>query len=99
VSPKAKWFAEALSWSAVLAVLITGALHVLAVTLPEHYSSHGARQASAMEQRVNAFSAFWLNNSPWFPAVLAAVCFALSSALWLLARRAKFSTPHDSGAG
>ena len=63
-------------------VLWIKALHVLAVKLPEHFSAHGARQASAMEQKANAFSNFWLTNALWFPGVVAGACFILASALW-----------------
>jgi hypothetical protein len=99
VNPKAKRFAQAFSWSAIFAIVITGAVHALAVTLPEHLSSRGARRPSVFEQRANAFSSVWLENSPVLPAVVAAGCFVLIALLWLALSRPKASSPPDSGAG
>jgi hypothetical protein len=99
VNPKAKRFAEAISWGAVFAVAITGAIHVAAVKLPEHFSARGGRQASAMEQKANAFSSYWLGHSPVLPAEVTIACFVLFAVLWLLLRRPKVSTPRGSGAG
>ncbi len=87
--------AEALLWSVIIGVVITGGVHVAAMVLPDWFSGHGAKQ-SALESFVARFSEYWLMNALWLAGAVAAV--ACVTVFALLSRRFKFSSPPDNGA-
>jgi hypothetical protein len=88
--------AEALLWSVLISVLITGAVHAAATLLPNWFSARHARQ-SAVEATAARFSEYWLMNALWLGGVVTLLCFAAVFALMCL--RAKASSQRDSGAG
>ena len=92
---KTSWV-DAILWSFLAAVLVTGIAHALAVVLPDQLSKGAARQASSFEKLANRFSEYWLTNVTWLAAVVAAIAFGLT--LPLLLKRAKSSSRRDSGA-
>jgi len=87
---------DAVLWSLLVAVLVTGIVHGLAVVLPDQLSAGAARQMSSFEKFVNRFSEYWLTNVTWLAALVAVLSFAL--VLPLLLRRAKSASRRDSGA-
>jgi len=88
--------AEALLWSLIIAVVITGAVHAAAMLLPDWFSARQTRQSS-MEATATRFSEYWLMNALWLGGVVAFACFALVFAV--MCWRAKSSSRRDSGAG
>jgi hypothetical protein len=86
--------AEALLWSVILGVIITGAVHAAAMILPDWLSSRNAKQ-SALEAAVARISEFWLMNALWLGGGLIFLASVLAFAL--LAWRLKFSNQRGSG--
>ena len=89
--------ADAVLWSFLVAVVVTGAVHALALTLPNSLSAGSARQMSAFEQFAHKFSETWLVNVVPLAAAVAVGSFLLALPLFLL--RVKASNRRDSGAG
>jgi hypothetical protein len=87
---------EALLWSVIIAVIVTGAVHAVATLLPDWFSARHTRQ-SAFEATAVRFSEYWLMNAAWLGGVLAVTCFAVVFAAMCL--RAKSSSRRDNGAG
>ena len=81
----------------MVAVIITGIAHALAVVLPDQLSKGAARQASSFEKMANRFSEYWLINATWLAALVAIISFAIVFALLLM--RAKSASPPGNGAG
>ena len=86
--------AEALLWSVILGVIITGAVHAAAMILPDWFSSRNVKQ-SALEGTVARFSEFWLMNALWLGGGLVFMASAVVFAL--LAWRLRFSNQRGSG--
>ena len=92
---KTSW-TDAVLWSFLAAVAITGLVHALAVTLPNWLSAGAARQMSSFEKFANRFSEYWLIHVVWLAIAVAVLSFAL--VLPLLLMRARASSRRDSGA-
>ena len=86
--------AEALLWSVILGVIITGAVHAAAMILPDWFSSRNVKQ-SALEGTVARFSEFWLMNALWLGGGLVFMASAVVFAL--LSWRLRFSNQRGSG--
>jgi hypothetical protein len=87
---------EALLWSIIISVVITGAVHAAATLLPDWFSARHTRQ-SALEATAVRFSEYWLMNALWLGGVMAVACFVIVFAVMCL--RAKSSSRRDNGAG
>src|SRR5215212_5926872 len=103
MSAKARAQAGAILISLIVAVVVTGIVHVLAFNLPDWLSSRGSRQAGSFEKLVSRFSEAWMANAFMWAGVVAAATFViiLPLLLWRAsanARRATASNPSGSGA-
>ncbi len=87
--------AEALLWSLIIAVIITGAIHAAATTLPDWFSARNTKQ-SAAESAAARFSEYWLTNALWLGGVVVLISFAIVFAL--MSWRLKSSSRPGSGA-
>jgi hypothetical protein len=83
VNAKTKARSDAVLWSIVVAVLITGGVHALAMMLPDWFSARSSRNASSFEKFASRFSEVWLANAFVLAAIVAVVCFVIVLALLL----------------
>ena len=86
--------AEALLWSVIVAVVITGAVHAAAMKLPDWFSARGVKQSN-LEAAAARFSEYWLMNALWLAGIVALVTCVIAFALLY---RFKSSTRPGSGA-
>jgi hypothetical protein len=91
-----KSWADAVLWSFLVAVVVTGAVHALALTLPNMLSAGSARQMSGFERFAHKFSETWLVNVGVLAAAVAGGSFLLSLPLFLA--RVRAANRRDSGA-
>ena len=82
-------------WSVIIAVVITGAIHAAATTLPDWFSARNVK-GSNLEALAAGFSEYWLMNALWLAGIVtfvaALIVFAAFS--W----RLKSSNRPGSGA-
>jgi ABC-type sulfate transport system permease subunit len=97
VKARTKSRSDALLWSVVAAVLITGCVHALAITLPNWFSARSSRQASSFEKFATHFSQTWLDNAFVLAAVVAGISFVIVFSLLLW--RVTVSSRRGNGAG
>ena len=81
-------------WTFLITVVITGAVHALALMLPNMFSGGSARKMSSFEQSTLKFSGYWLDNAVWLAGVVAGLSFIVFLPLFL--RRVKAANRRDS---
>jgi hypothetical protein len=88
----------AVLWGILLAVILIGIAHALAIMLPDYYSARSGKQPSEAEKVAAAYSSFWLAHVSWIAPLSVALCCAITFTLAGRRRPSTAATPAPASA-